>query len=194
MTAFDYRSATNEERLAEAARRNRNVKAGRAPTDDGIAMRPLVLTPISTATSVIVDLIPMPDIASRRFLWLPWSLLVSDNDKYSPGTRKGPGGHRVGILLHTPRYRKAKKSGREALADQLKGADIFCGRCHLTGVLYEPDRRTRRDPSNYAKLVHDICSKLVYCDDSQLDRSTWERGQPNIDKPGLALTITEVSR
>lgn len=189
--SFDINTATPAEVRAERDRRQRNVAAGRNPTDDGQG------TTDAIARGVVRDpgsLIPeRPPLQSRHFT-LPWSVLVADNAKYAPGVRRTPAGPQ-GVILLTPAYRVAKKKAEALVREQLvaQGSPpLITGSILLMAELIEPDTRTRRDIANYAKLVHDVLTGLAYRDDHQLDEVRWIRMPHDIDRPRLEITLQEV--
>lgn len=172
---------TVAERSAEVDRRNINRRAGRSVTDDGPAGR-----------EVAVEL---PEMCARRLavacaeLVLPWSFLVPDNAKYAPAYRGGRP-----VLILSAAYRAGKKKAEDELRDQMTNGAYpvhpLQGRLMLVARMFEPNRSSRRDIANYAKMVHDALTGIVYEDDSQLDRVTWIRAGVDIDRPRLELTIT----
>ncbi len=130
---------------------------------------------------------------------LPWSVLLPDNAKWVPVIRRNP--DRAKLCL-TIAYRSHKKravdeirkqlwpNATEGVAEDLPARFPLSVRLQLLASLVEPDRRTRRDLSNYCKLVHDSMTGIVYDDDSQLDAVTWLRLPVDIDRPRLELTIS----
>jgi Holliday junction resolvase RusA-like endonuclease len=172
-----FLTASREEQLAEAARRTRNRKAGRRPTDDGLARGAL------HPGDVHGDLLYTGPLAYH--VVLPWRCLVPDNRKYAPAKDKQ--GRAVMIL--TPEYRAAKKKGARLVAEQLKSAPPLSVPVTIVAMLIEPNRSVRRDLANYTKLVHDILSGLAYGDDSQIDDLHWIRDSVDIDQPRLELMV-----
>jgi len=64
----------------------------------------------------------------------------------------------------------------------------------FTATLYEPDRSRKRDIVNYAKMVQDVCSRLVYADDHLIDRATWVRGPVDETTPRLEIAVTTLDK
>jgi Holliday junction resolvase RusA-like endonuclease len=122
-----------------------------------------------------------------RQITLPWSALLGDNAKYAPAHR----GQKPVIIL-TLAYRTAKARAQLTIERQLIGLTPLEGPCSLCARMIEPDRRTRRDIANYAKLVHDALTGWAFVDDSQLDDVRWIRAGVDIDRPRLELTITAI--
>ena len=95
-------------------------------------------------------------------------------------------------LVLTKPYREAKRLGKAQIIEQIGELAPLEGSVRVSGIFIEPNRSSRRDLSNYMKLVHDILTGLVYVDDSQIDDVHWSRGTPNIDAPRLVLTIEAI--
>lgn len=172
---FDITRATPGEILAEARRREDRRKAG-LPLEEaevGVVVRPKPL--------------PVVDLLAPMKIVLPWSVLVSDNEKY--GLLKTKTGGRITLK---PLYRLAKRRGAEIARDMWGDAPPFTGPVVFRGVLIEPNRRERRDIVNYGKLVQDVLKGVAYVDDSQIDVADWIRGAPDIDAPRLEITITPI--
>ncbi|HEY2851152.1 MAG TPA: RusA family crossover junction endodeoxyribonuclease [Gemmatimonadaceae bacterium] len=98
------------------------------------------------------------------------------------------------MLILSAAYRAGKKKAEDELRDQMTNGAYpvhpLQGRLMLVARMFEPNRSSRRDIANYAKMVHDALTGIVYEDDSQLDRVTWIRAGVDIDRPRLELTIT----
>lgn len=123
-----------------------------------------------------------------RRLSLPWSLLVSDNERSQPIVL-GNGKLR---FVASAKYKAAKQAARELLTQQVGGNPPLAGRVRVTATLIEPNASRTRDLSNFAKLVNDVMSGIVYVDDGQIDSLTWQRGVPDIDRPRLLLAVEEI--
>jgi Holliday junction resolvase RusA-like endonuclease len=122
-----------------------------------------------------------------RRLSLPWSTLVPDNERTQPVIRGGKP-----FMVLTGPYKAAKKKARGILCEQCGGLAPLEGRIQVVATLFEPNRSSRRDVSNYEKLVHDALTGLAYVDDSQIDDLRWRRGQTCIDRPRLEISVTEL--
>jgi len=97
-------------------------------------------------------------------LTLPWAVLASTNDRVN----------RVGDRLRLTRhYRKAKEAARALVAAQTRSEPVLDGPVEVRLRFWVPDQR-RRDPDNLLKLIHDALSGIVYHDDYQIRRQTWE--------------------
>lgn len=117
-------------------------------------------------------------------LTIPFKHLVSDNAKY---------GVIRGRMLLQADYRQAKETigaiARRAMKDTL----LAEGPVHLHATVHMPDAR-RRDATNHIKLVHDSLQGIVFADDSQITRATWENAGIDREKPRVELCITSPSR
>lgn len=122
---------------------------------------------------------------------LPWSVLISDNDKYGAAIINTSGKH-VPKLLLTGRYRAAKETARKlARAAMTVDGYLFTplrNALQLNAKVWVPNNRPH-DVANFAKLVCDALEKAVYVNDSQLHRVTWERAGVDVDRPRAELTI-----
>lgn len=132
---------------------------------------------------------------------IPWSWLVSDNDKYGAALRKRDKythpddftQRRSPRLVLSAQYRDAKKRiAAEAVKQLPEGAQPFTGPVMVQATLIEPNRSRGRDVTNFCKLTHDALIGVCYKDDAQIDDAYWSRGAPDIDRPRLELTITEL--
>jgi Holliday junction resolvase RusA-like endonuclease len=168
---FDFTTASPDEIRDEAARR----VAISQPKAARIAMTPLV--PVTHTLTAVTVVIPFP-------------LLVSDNLRMIPIImRKGKATYP--LLVANAKYKKAKIAIATVVRAQLpKPWGIYTGRCTLDAVIHEPNASRTRDLTNWAKIVSDALSGLLYVDDGQLDRSTWIRGAVDPVHPRLVLTVS----
>lgn len=113
-------------------------------------------------------------------LVIPFTALVSDNDKFAPLNNR---------LILTRRYRDAKEMVGLVALSQWRRAPLL-GPLALDATLYEPNRDRVRDPGNYRKLVTDALRHITYADDGQLDRETWARGPVDARNARLEITLT----
>ena len=123
---------------------------------------------------------PWATLRPRRFLFLPWKMLVSDNRRF---VKRGYG--------LTTEYRHAKAAAQMMAALEFRGQPPLAGRLRITGTIVAPTRR-RYDITNYCKLVLDCLTGSAYQDDSQLDEVVWRRGSVNADAAGLTLLVEEL--
>lgn len=194
-TRTDWSEATPAELEAEALRRRALLDRGvRTFADSPIQRFSDSSTPAPSALRASGPKATLPrwldnstGLAESFSIAFPWSSLCPDNAKYAPALRgKKP------VLLLTAAYRAAKKAMTRQVSEELVLGPPglpWRGRVLLRAVVFEPDRRTRRDPSNYSKVTHDALSGLVYADDSQIDVSWWLRGPKDIDRPRLEVLV-----
>lgn len=185
---------------ARATEHARHMLAGRVriatPEDEAIAALPEELQQQMldgawigdvTGDQLVLPVGPLGPVTTQRLVCeLPWSHLLADNRKYAPALNK----ERRPCIILTKDYRQAKKRAVDALQEQLAGCKPIVGPVTLEARFWEPDRRWRRDITNYAKLVHDALNGLAYLDDSLIDEAQWIRAGVDIDRPRLELTIT----
>jgi Holliday junction resolvase RusA-like endonuclease len=117
-------------------------------------------------------------------LTIPWSCLVSDNRRYSATVR----GNKPLLVLSTD-YRDAKNKiegyARRAVAE--KGPTLEP--VEVTAKVYLPDHR-RHDISNFAKICHDSLEGIVFRDDNQITKLTWEKAGRDVDHPRAEIVIS----
>lgn len=188
MRQLDLLTMTAADVAAEAARRRQRRAAGLPLHEDGAAPWSVTAVPRcgeSAVGSVILE--------------LPWSSLVSDNEKYVPVMRYRYGAPKAALIL-SPAYRKGKAAiqrvVREALAELQLSAPVFPREVavHLEATVHEPNRHVGRDPANFSKLVQDALERLVYVKDVQIDASCWLRGQVDIDRPRLMVHVRRLEQ
>lgn len=135
---------------------------------------------------------PMPVVAPPAVTWpltftLPWSALVSDNRKYAPAVRNG-----ASRLLLRPEYRAAKEKARSVARAAMGDVMPCLESMTLTARVWVPDHRPGHDVCNFAKCLCDALNGVVYRDDAQLHRVTWERAGVDVDRPRAEITVTPV--
>jgi len=172
----DLTDLSPTEMIAEAERRKARRKAG-LPLDD-----------TSPNTAVYVHVIE-DSFRGFRKVTLPWSVLVPDNERTQPVIR----GKRPFLVL-TKKYKGAKAEARKIITQAYAHFPPLTCRVSVDATLYEPNASRTRDISNYEKLVHDSLSGLLYVDDGQIDDLRWHRGHPDIDRPRLEISVTEIGK
>lgn len=135
-------------------------------------------------------------------LTIPWSKLVSDNDKYTPVLRGHESKPRT---ILTQRYRDAKtwihEQGLKAMHEiayvetasyTMATGSIYAPwkqPCRLAARVYVPDRRVH-DVGNFRKLVTDALEKAVIANDKWLWEEHWIRAGVDVDRPRAEITIS----
>lgn len=119
-------------------------------------------------------------------LTLPWSVLVSTNQRTNPAGW----GKMKGRQFLTQRYRNALVTAEIMVLNQVRGRrPKFTGPVSLEMRFWEPDRR-RRDPGNLVKLIEDSMTGVVYADDAQICRSLWERAGVDRLDPRVEIRVS----
>lgn len=113
-------------------------------------------------------------------LSLPWSALVSDNDRY---TVHG------GRLHLTKPYRAARKAIKKRAGDLMAGAAPVGVPLRLEARVWVPDERPH-DCCNFAKGVADALQHVVYTTDRWLYDTRWIRAGVDVDAPRAEILIT----
>lgn len=141
-------------------------------TDQSTAVRPLY-----PAKPQPVDL---PQIVWPVRLLLPWSYLVSDNERH---------GVINGKLLLTVRYRRAKGLTRELARAKLGQVEPVSYPVRIEARVWVPDDVHAHDVPNFSKCVHDALESVIYTKDRWLWKASWERAGVDVDAPRCELTI-----
>lgn len=117
-------------------------------------------------------------------LTLPWSTLVSDNEKHRPMLR----GSQAIMVIKRP-YAEAEKRIRGLATSKLGSAAPANHPVQIAAKVWVPDDRPH-DQVNFAKLVHDSLEGVVYNNDRWIYRAVWERAGVDVDQPRAEITIT----
>lgn len=121
-------------------------------------------------------------------LLLPWSLLVSDNDREEP------------YIAHTEQgIRPARRKTKRCKEAQAKIAQLAKGKLgdvepatvplEITARVWVPNNQLRSDVQNFAKATHDALEGIVYANDNLLYWNHWLRVGVDVDAPRAELTI-----
>lgn len=121
-------------------------------------------------------------------LTLPWSHLVSDNDKVHARliTRHGKP-HAINVITREYADAREKIAG---LAKAVVGdAEPVAIPLRIRAAVYMPDERPH-DLSNFCKLVHDALERVVYANDRWLYHVDWIRAGVDVDAPRAEIRIS----
>jgi hypothetical protein len=133
-----------------------------------------------------------PNLTFPLRLVLPWSSLVSDNDKYGVAMR-GNGSNAHPILLLKPEYRRAKdaanKRAVEAMTVEGVRLEPLTQPLALVARVWVPDNRPGHDVANFAKCAHDAFERVVYAKDEWLHDVRWIRAGVDVDAPRAEIEI-----
>lgn len=117
-------------------------------------------------------------------LRIPWSALVSDNDKFVAGM-KGP----KPVIRITKEYAEAKARIASLARDTMAGRPPIGQPVELTARVWFPGNRGN-DVTNWCKLVHDALNEIVYEDDKLIHDARWIKAGIDVDAPRAEITIT----
>lgn len=125
-------------------------------------------------------------------LVLPWSHLVSDNDKYGATITRHKHGGTFPRLILTSEYRDAKLKAR-AVARVAMTVDglLFAPLerpLRLLARVWVPNNRVH-DVVNFSKCCHDALEGAVYTKDSWLHDVQWQKAGVDVDHPRAEITI-----
>ncbi len=143
---------------------------------------------------------PLPEhviTATPAIVWpvrfvLPWSALVSDNDKYAATLTRSSTGTQYPRLLLTPRYRAAKAKAHVIARDAMGGAQPAAYPLALVAWVWVPDNRPGHDVSNLAKACHDSLEGAVCVKDEWLHDIRWIRVGVDIDSPRAEIEVRAI--
>jgi Holliday junction resolvase RusA-like endonuclease len=116
-------------------------------------------------------------------LAIPWGYLCRDNARH---------GLMRGRIVLTARYRDALLFSQILVGAAMKGRQPITGRVALVATFHEPDRKRKRDVTNYAKLLCDALSPAAILDDSQIDDARYVRGDVDKTDPRVVVTLAIV--
>lgn len=122
----------------------------------------------------------------RPAIVIPWAFVAQANHRLMPVVRAGRA-----RLITAPEYRQAKESAELSIKRQWKGS-MLSGPLQLVARCYFPDRR-KRDAINYSKMLGDAMSGIVYEDDSQVHRETWELAGIDRGNARIEITVTPLT-
>jgi Holliday junction resolvase RusA-like endonuclease len=131
----------------------------------------------------------MPEQAKPAIAWpvtlhLPWSTLVSDNEKFRAMLR----GDQAIMVIKRP-YREASDRIHQLAMSKAAGAQPAAEPLQLVARVWFPDNNVR-DMTNWSKLVFDALKGAVYEDDRWLHDVRWIRMGTDVDAPRAEITIT----
>lgn len=157
-------------------------------------IRPVLSTGLGPKPGQVVALTQLITSAPLPFLIaLPWSHLVSDDDRVTPWLNPKTG--KATIIL-TDRYKAARDSIHSLLRQAMGGshneAPTFAPLAQplrLEARVFVPNNQ-HRDVHNFAKGVHDALERKVYQNDSWLHDTRWIRAGVDVDRPRAEITIT----
>lgn len=136
---------------------------------------------------------PLPEMQWPMRLTLPWTYLVSDNDRHGAVIVPLPGGKLIPKLILDARYREAKTKIRALARLTANGAEPVNIPLRLHARVWVPDRKRVYDVVNFAKGTHDALSKAIYVDDQWLHDARWTRAGVDVDRPRAEITITPIT-
>jgi Holliday junction resolvase RusA-like endonuclease len=123
-------------------------------------------------------------------LLLPWSHLVSDNERKEPYVVQTAAGPRARMRL-TAKYAAALEKVANVARNKIGDAAPFTGPLAIRGLVYVPDERPH-DVSNFEKLTHDALEGVLYTNDRWLHDVHWTRAGVDVDAPRAEITITPI--
>jgi Holliday junction resolvase RusA-like endonuclease len=97
-----------------------------------------------------------------------------------------------GRIVLTARYRDALTFASILARSAMKGRQPLTSRVTLVAMFHEPDRKRKRDITNYAKLLCDSLVGAAIADDSQIDDARYIRGAIDPNDPRVVVTLTPV--
>ncbi len=142
---------------------------------------------------------PLPEhvITASPIIWpvrfvLPWSALVSDNDKYAATLTRSSTGTQFPRLLLTPRYRAAKAKAHVIARDAMAGAQPAAFPLALVARVWVPDNRPGHDVCNFGKCLLDSCENAVVVNDQWFHSVTIQRAGTDVDSPRAEIEVRAI--
>lgn len=140
---------------------------------------------------------PAPQPIAKAAEWpfrlsLPWSCLVSDNDKHRAQLR-GTGPSAKAVMVITRSYATAEERIHALALQRMDGASPAAEPLALHARVWMPDERVH-DLTNSCKLVHDALEGTVYQNDRWLYDVRWTRAGVDVDAPRCELMIWPLAR
>lgn len=123
------------------------------------------------------------DIAWPLMLTVPWSALVSDDERF---------GVIDGRMILQKRYREAREKIRQLASRAIDGAALAAEPLSLTVYVWVPDNRIH-DITNFCKIVHDGLEKGAIENDRWLHDVHWIRAGVDVDHPRAELTLHSIT-
>lgn len=121
-------------------------------------------------------------------LTLPWSYLVSDNDKFRAKLITVKGEPKA-IMVITREYAAATEKIANVARAKIDTAEPHNGPCAIAVKVWMPDERPH-DQVNFAKLIHDALEGVVYQNDRWIHDAHWIRAGVDVDAPRAEITVT----
>lgn len=134
---------------------------------------------------------PAAAIAWPVRLLLPWSYLVSDNDRKEPYVAQTPDGPRARMRL-TARYAAGMQKIANVARATIGDAAAHEGPLSIDVRVWMPTGSARNDAINFSKIVHDALEGVVYRNDNLLHDTHWTRAGVDVDAPRAEVTITPI--
>ncbi len=178
--------------LAQARREVAGAAVPR-PQRFGAPTTPIVAHPGFFVAPEAPIVAPAPAIEWPLRLTLPWSLLVSDNERKEPYLVL-EGGKQHARMRLTKRYREAAAKIEQLVKAKLGDATPAAVPLELTARVFVPGGRLDADVVNFAKGVHDA---LEYCAGelaARLHAVHWIRAGVDVDAPRAEVNITPEPR
>lgn len=112
---------------------------------------------------------------------VPFKYCLSDNERVMIQRQQRR------IVLR-PEYRAAKDTIQHIARKAMNGAAPTEEAVEWRAVVHFPNNR--RDLQNASKLLCDSCSGVVYRDDKQIKRASWEWAENDPENPRIVIHIT----
>lgn len=132
---------------------------------------------------------PPPPPPQEMTAVIPFTLLVSDNERSAPVIMK-TGGKPYPRLVLNRKYKQAKEKIRLSVRAQCPTGWVpLTGPVTVRVEITEPDRKRVRDITNWCKQLGDACSGVLYEDDGQVCSATYVRLAPDPETARAVITV-----
>lgn len=131
-----------------------------------------------------------PAIAWPVRILIPWSHLVSDNERKEPYLVHVDGKPAARMRL-SRKYAAALERIQQLARNKVGDAAAVAMPLAIRGLVWVPDERPH-DVANFEKLVHDALEGPLYTNDRWLHDIHWTRAGVDVDAPRAEITITPI--
>jgi Holliday junction resolvase RusA-like endonuclease len=137
------------------------------------------------------DAEPAPAIAWPVRLLLPWSYLVSDNDRQVAKLITADGQPKA-IRVLTAEYRAALEKIANLARNKVGDAAAVAAPLAIRVLVWVPNNTAHNDIANFCKLVHDALEDVIYTNDTWLHDIHWTRAGIDVDAPRAEIILSPI--
>ena len=120
---------------------------------------------------------------------IPWSYLVSDNERKEPYLVQD-GGRVVARMRLSRKYANALSAIGQLARNKVGECEPYAGPLAIEVRVWVPGNSAHHDIANFCKLVHDALERVVYRNDTWLHDIHWRRCGVDVDAPRAEISLT----